>query len=92
MRNSNNKFVISTIKTRYKTFIITLVKWVFWGSIIGIVVGSTSALLINFNDFLTDLREANPYTLFLLPLGGIVIGYIYMYHGKGSRKGNDLFI
>ncbi|SNS95647.1 H+/Cl- antiporter ClcA [Anaerovirgula multivorans] len=87
-----DKFFNDTVKARHATFILTLTKWVLWGSMIGIFVGSTSALLINSNDFLTDVREANPFTLFFLPLGGIVIGYIYMYHGKGSRKGNDLIL
>ncbi len=88
----HNKNYNSLEAIKYKTFIITLIKWILWGSIIGIVVGSTSALLLNTNDFLTDVREENPFVLFLLPLGGIVIGYIYKYHGKGSRKGNDLVL
>ncbi|TYQ12663.1 UNVERIFIED_CONTAM: H+/Cl- antiporter ClcA [Acetivibrio alkalicellulosi] len=92
MLSLNNKFFNSTIKAKYITFFSTFLKWVVWGSIIGIVVGSMSAFLLKLNDFLTDTREANPYLLFFLPLGGIVIGYIYMYYGKGSRKGNDLII
>lgn len=81
-----------TIKIRHATFIKTLSKWVFWGSIIGILAGSTSSFLIHVNDFLTEVRQGNSSLLFFLPLGGIVIGYIYMYHGKGSRKGNDLVL
>ncbi|MDR5658856.1 voltage-gated chloride channel family protein [Serpentinicella sp. ANB-PHB4] len=92
MGRLNNKFFTDTMKVRHITFIFTLAKWVLWGSLIGIVVGFTSTVLINFNDFLTDIREANPFTLLLLPVGGIIIGYIYMYYGKGSRKGNDLVL
>lgn len=86
------KFYNHNVKARHRTFLLTLTRWVLWGSLIGIIVGSASAFLINFNDFLTEVREANPFLLFLLPLGGIVIGYIYMYYGKGSRKGNDLVL
>jgi H+/Cl- antiporter ClcA len=79
-------------KSKYIQFASILGKWIFWGSIIGVVVGSTSALLLNVNDFLTDVRR-NSYILpFFLPFGGIVIGYLYQYHGKNSRKGNDLVI
>ncbi|AOY77120.1 voltage-gated chloride channel family protein [Clostridium formicaceticum] len=92
MRTLRNKFFNPTVKHRHMTFVATLTKWVLWGSIVGAIVGSTSALLINFNDFLTESREANPILLFFLPIGGIVIGYIYMYYGKGSRKGNDLVL
>ncbi|AKL95128.1 chloride/fluoride channel protein EriC [Clostridium aceticum] len=92
MENFKNKFLNQTVITRHKTFIFTLATWVLLGSIIGIIVGSTSALLINLNDFLTEVRESNPFLIFFLPLAGIVIGYIYMYYGKGSRKGNDLIL
>ncbi|WP_034327620.1 voltage-gated chloride channel family protein [Alkaliphilus transvaalensis] len=87
-----NKFYNATVRERHKNFITTLTKWLLWGSIIGTAVGGFSALLINFNDFLTEVREANPFLIFFLPLGGVVIGYIYMYYGKGSRKGNDLVL
>lgn len=80
------------VTARHKTFITTMTKWILWGSIIGIVVGSTSALLINTNDFLTEIRQQNPFLILFLPIGGIVIGYVYMFYGKGSRKGNDLIL
>lgn len=79
-------------ESKYRIFTVTLMKWVFWGSIIGVAVGSTSAMLLNVNDFLAKVRNENHFLLFLLPLGGIVIGYIYRYHGKGSRRGNDLIL
>ncbi|TCK93186.1 H+/Cl- antiporter ClcA [Natranaerovirga hydrolytica] len=90
--NNDSNSTIPATKERYSTFFTTLFCWVLWGSIIGIVVGSTSTLLINLNDYLTEVRQNNPYLIFFLPLGGIIIGYLYMYHGKGSRKGNDMVL
>jgi H+/Cl- antiporter ClcA len=81
--NKNNK---------YLEFILLLMKWILLGSIVGVVVGSTSALLLNGNDFLTELRMNSFILPFFLPLGGIVIGYLYQYHGNNSRKGNDLVL
>ena len=78
------------ISSTYLKFAIILAKWIFWGSIIGIVVGSTSALLIAVNDFLTETRFANPFLVFFLPIGGAVIGYIYLKYGQESDKGNNL--
>ncbi len=92
IKQKTNIDFTSNEKFKYLTFFLTLIKWVFWGSVVGIAVGSTSALLLNINDFLTDVREENPFTLFLLPLGGIIIGYMYQYHGNNSRKGNDLIL
>ena len=92
MTEEKNTLLNQNEKSKYLTFVTVLIKWIFWGSIIGVVVGSTSALLLNTNDFLTKVREKNPFVIFFLPLGGIIIGYMYQYHGNNSRKGNDLVI
>ncbi|WP_100406913.1 voltage-gated chloride channel family protein [Bacillus solitudinis] len=81
---------------KYKTLIITLSKWIFFGGIIGVIIGSTTAFLLNTNDYLGEVRESNSLLILLLPLGGIVVGYIYMNYGKNagndSAKGNNLVI
>ncbi|MBU8908898.1 chloride channel protein [Desertibacillus haloalkaliphilus] len=87
-------------KVKYQTFISTFIKWLLWGGIIGVIIGSTTALLLNTNDFLGKIREHNFWLIYLLPLGGIIIGYIYMNFGKNyahntlndSAKGNNLVI
>lgn len=90
MAGSINQYLSFTKRVRYRTFMWSLAKWILLGSIIGVIAGSMSALLLNTNDFLTDTREANPFLIFFLPLGGIVIGYIYKKYGKESDKGNNL--
>ena len=89
MRYSTNN---NAVKRKYVTFITTLLKWVLWGSIIGIAVGSTTAFFKISVQFLTDTREANPSFLFFLPLGGIIIGYLYKHYGKESDKGNNVIL
>lgn len=83
-------------KLKFKTFILTFSKWIFFGSIIAIIIGSTTAFLLNTNDYLGEVREGNSWLIFLLPLGGLIIGYIYMNYGKNSgndsAKGNNLVI
>lgn len=67
---------------KYKNFLSILGKWVLFGCIIGIVVGSTTNFLLETNDFLGDTRLKRDWLIFFLPFGGIIIGYIYMNYGK----------
>ncbi|MFZ5354648.1 MAG: chloride channel protein [Bacillota bacterium] len=82
----------NTGKHKYITFLTTLFKWVLWGSIIGVTVGSTTAFFKITVQYLTDIREANPALLYFLPIGGIIIGYIYKHFGKESDKGNNVVL
>ncbi|MCT8138240.1 voltage-gated chloride channel family protein [Anaerobacillus sp. CMMVII] len=59
---------------------------------IGAITGSTTAILLNTNDFLGNTRMAHPGLIYLLPLGGVLIGYIYQKYGKSSAKGNNLIL
>jgi H+/Cl- antiporter ClcA len=90
MEDARNRIHGYTEVAKYKTFFILLAKWILWGTIIGAAAGTMASLLLNVNDFLTSVREANPWLLFLLPLGGLVIGYLYTRFSKESAKGNDL--
>ncbi|WP_368505352.1 voltage-gated chloride channel family protein [Alkalihalophilus sp. As8PL] len=84
------------VENRGKPFILTLSKWLMWGGLIGVFVGSTTAFLLTTNDFLGDTRQGNSWAIYFLPLAGIILGYIYMKYGKNagndSAKGNNLVI
>lgn len=75
------------MKQTYKTFIITILKWIFFATLIGTIVGTLTTILLNVNDYLGDIRTENEWLIFFLPLAGIVVGYIYMHYGKSN--GND---
>lgn len=83
--------------TKVKSFITNLSKWIGAGVVIGAVVGTFTTILLKTNDFLGDVvRMDNPWLIFLLPLAGILIGYIYTKYGKkmwvDSAKGNNVII
>ncbi|WP_186576056.1 voltage-gated chloride channel family protein [Aquibacillus kalidii] len=69
-------------KQKSNQFIFTLMQWIILGTIIGIVVGSATAFLLEINDYLGAVREKKDWLIYLLPISGIVIGYIYMNYGK----------
>ncbi|QOR66618.1 chloride channel protein [Cytobacillus suaedae] len=72
------------ITRKYQNFFLLLGQWIIIGSIIGIVVGSTTHFLLEINDYLGDVRMKRDWLIYLLPLGGLIIGYIYMSYGKVS--------
>ncbi|MCI4136708.1 chloride channel protein [Bacillus vallismortis] len=73
---------MTEIILKYKNFFSTLVRWIMFGSLIGIIVGSTTTFLLETNDYLGEVREKRDWLIFLLPLGGVILGYIYMNYGK----------
>ncbi|PAO70328.1 chloride channel protein [Bacillus sp. X2(2017)] len=73
---------MTEIILKYKNFFSTLVRWIIFGSLIGIIVGSTTTFLLETNDYLGEVRKKRDWLIFLLPLGGLILGYIYMNYGK----------
>lgn len=67
---------------KYKNFFAILGQWILLGSIVGLIIGSTTTFLLETNDYLGDVRLKRDWLIFLLPFGGIVIGYLYMNYGK----------
>lgn len=69
-----------------------LIKWIVLGSIVGLMTGSASAFFLYSLDYVTNLRIGHPWLLFLLPLGGVVVSFLYDKFGKSSAKGNNLIL
>ena len=74
-----------------KIMLITL-KWIFICVLIGIFSGSASAFFLVALDWVTQYREQNYFMIWLLPIGGLIIGLSYYYWGKSVVKGNNLLL
>ena len=75
-----------------KISILTIFKWTLICLIIGILSGSTSAFFLVSLNWVTEYRENNSWIIWLLPIGGLMIGLIYHYYGKTAVKGNNLIL
>jgi H+/Cl- antiporter ClcA len=62
------------------------------GSTIGILTGTSSAVLLSALYWATGWRESHPGMLLLLPLAGWLSGLIYHYLGKSVEAGNNLLL
>lgn len=69
-----------------------LSKWLLGGLLIGLLAGSASAVFLLSLDWATSTRESQRWIIFLLPLGGFLIGWIYFKLGQNTIKGNNLLL
>ncbi len=69
-----------------------LLRWTLLALPVALVAGSATALFLWSLDEVTKLQWAHPGLLWFLPLGGVAVGLLYHYLGKGSDKGNNLLI
>jgi H+/Cl- antiporter ClcA len=84
--SSTSSTLIGFIKQNY------FVKWLVMCIIVGIFVGSASALFLASLSWVTDYRENHQWIIWLLPLAGLVIGLMYHNWGREVERGNDLII
>jgi H+/Cl- antiporter ClcA len=69
-----------------------LLKWVIICLVLGILAGSVSAFFLKGLEWATNYREANLWIIWLLPLGGFIIGLSYHLFGNDVVKGNNLLL
>ncbi len=70
-------------------YIKTFFKWLFLSVIMGIVCGIAGTLFHYSVDFATQMRTSYPYLIFLLPLAGIFIVFLYRFCGIKEDKGTN---
>lgn len=81
-QSSSNRFEIAQ----------NVFRWALISILIGLLAGSASALFLVSLDKATSLRENHGWILFLLPLGGLLIGWVYHKIGKAVEGGNNLLL
>lgn len=79
-------------KKFFVALIFYLIKWVFLGGVIGVLAGSASAFFLISLDWASETRDTYKWILFLLPLGGALVSFLYWKYGLSSAKGNNLLI
>ncbi|PWA07093.1 voltage-gated chloride channel family protein [Flavobacterium laiguense] len=77
---------------KIKKWMLITLKWIFICSLIGIFSGSASAFFLVSLDFFTQFRNQNNWIIWFLPLGGLLIGYLYFFYDSKIAKGNNLLL
>ena len=67
-------------------------KWISICTLIGLFSGTASAFFLVALEWVTQIRENNNWIIWLLPIGGLIIGLGYYYLGQQVVKGNNLLL
>ncbi|AVR96569.1 voltage-gated chloride channel family protein [Pseudoduganella armeniaca] len=74
------------------SLLLYLLKWTALASVVALLAGSASALFLFSLDAATHWREAHPAIIWLLPLAGFAVGWVYWRFGRAVEAGNNLLI
>ena len=69
-----------------------LLKWSVIAALVAALSGSASALFLFALDAATAAREAHRWLIWLLPLAGFAVGWVYLKVGRTVEAGNNLLI
>ena len=72
--------------------LIYLARWIVISSMVGVLAGSASALLLISLNFATDLRDTHWWLILLLAPAGLLVGSMYKYLGSSVEAGNNLIL
>jgi H+/Cl- antiporter ClcA len=75
-----------------KQIVLITLKWLIICGLIGIFSGSASAFFLVSLEYVTSIRNQNSWIIWFLPLGGLLIGYLYFYFDSKIAKGNNLLL
>ncbi len=67
-------------------------KWLLLALVVAVLAGSASAFFLFSLEWATAWREAHPWLIWLLPLAGFAVGWVYLHFGKSVEAGNNLLI
>ncbi|BFM44328.1 voltage-gated chloride channel family protein [Flavobacterium sp. CFS9] len=75
-----------------KKTLLTIFKWILICVLIGILSGSASAFFLLSLEWVTQFRIHHSWIIWLLPFGGLLVGFSYHYWGESVVKGNNLLL
>lgn len=67
-------------------------KWIFLATAVAALAGSASAFFLFALDWATATRIAHRWLIWLLPVAGFVVGWLYLRFGQNVEAGNNLLI
>ena len=92
MRSKFNKEFFISIAKSASSAILTLLKWLLCAVLAGVIIGIVGSAFHHMLEEATSFRESHQWILFLLPIAGLIIVFIYKKAGGTSSKGTNLVL
>lgn len=70
----------------------TLFRWTLLSLPLALTIGSAVALFVKGLDLVTQTRFRNEWLIYMLPVAGLFIAWLYHTFGKDVEKGNNLIV
>lgn len=86
---------VNTIKLKLKSalnYFVTFIRWVVLASVTGCVGGIVGTIFHKSVEFATDIRTQDDYMIFFLPLGGLLIAFIYKKCKMSDNTGTNYIL
>lgn len=77
---------------KLKEILLTIFKWILICILTGTLSGSASAFFLVSLEWVTQFRINHDWIIWLLPIGGFLVGLSYYYWGESVVKGNNLLL
>jgi H+/Cl- antiporter ClcA len=77
---------------KIKQIMLIELKWFFICCLIGIFSGTASAFFLVALEYVSQIRIHTIWIIWLLPLGGLLVGYLYYISDSRITKGNNLLL
>jgi H+/Cl- antiporter ClcA len=77
---------------KIKKLMLIALKWLFICCLIGFFSGSASAFFLVALEYVSEIRIHNTWIIWLLPIGGLFVGYFYYISDSSITKGNNLLL
>lgn len=68
------------------------IRWILISLVLGSVCGVVGAIFHHTIDYVTEIREANGWLICLMPIGGMLIVYLYCFVGLHNQPGTNSII
>lgn len=88
----NTKYKKNQFGSKFKSLFYYTYKWMLLAIIAGSTIGSVCALFLHSLISVTQFRESHLWIISMLPLAGLLIGFIFYYYAKDTLKGVNLLL